>query len=210
VPNLIGMSVMTARDRWEGAGFAGSFSPADPAYDGDSVTFQVTTPAASAGSCLDFYAVMTVGHEEPVACSGTQINVPNLIGLTLAVARTTWTDDAGFNGTFTPLAGDDAKVVHTQTVSPGDPPPGGCAGVDASVTVTYGEPSDPPPATCTAPQLVKSTAATAQQDWTTEGFTGSFTMQPSNKNNWIVKWQNLVGGSEYPCTASVIVYLEKN
>jgi hypothetical protein len=202
------MSVATARDRWADAGFAGALSPgADPATDGNSVTSQVTTPAASAGSCLDFYSTMTVGHSEPVACSGSQINVPNLIGLTLATARTTWTDD--FTGTFTPSAGDDAKVVRTQTVSP-SAPPGGCTDPGASVTVTFGEPTDPPPPTCTAPQLVKSTATQAKQDWTTEGFTGAFTTQPTNKNNWIVKWQNVVGGSEYACTTSVIVYLEKN
>ena len=210
VPNLIGMSVATARDKWDQVGFAGAFSPSDPTYDGHSVTAQVTTPAASAGSCLDFYSAMTVGHSEPVVCSGTQINVPNLIGLTLAVARTTWRDEAGFSGTFSPSAGDDDKVVRTQIVSPSSPEPGYCANADATVAVTYGEASDPPPPTCTAPQLVKSTSAQAKQDWTTGGFIGSFTTQPANRNNWIVKWQNLVGGYEYSCTASVIVYLERN
>jgi hypothetical protein len=145
-------------------------------------------------------------HEDPTVCTGTEINVPALSGLTLAVARTTWTD-AGFTGNFTPSAGDDAKVVITQTVSP-SAPAGGCAPTTASVIVTYGDASDPPVATCTAPQLVKLTAANASADWTAAGFTGAFTTQPANKNTWIVKTQNLVGGQDYACTTSVIVYLE--
>lgn len=204
VPNLIGMSVATARDRWESAGFTGAFAPTDPAEDADTVKAQTATPAATAGSCLAYYAAMTVTHEDPEVCTGTQIGVPPLIGLTLAAAREDWTD-AGFTGTFTPAAGDDAKMVITQSVAAG-----GCAEPAASVVVTYGEATDPPVETCTAPQLVKLTAAKASADWTTAGFTGAFTTQPTNKNNWIVKTQNLVGGQDYACTASVIVYLEKN
>jgi len=204
VPNLIGMSVATARDRWDSAGFTGAFGPSDPAFDTDTVTSQTTTPAASAGSCLAYYSAMTVGHEEPEVCTGTKISVPPLAGLTLSVARTTWTD-ANFTGTFTPAAGDDAKVVITQSVAAG-----GCAEPTASVVVTYGEANDPPVETCTAPQLVKLTAAKAAQDWTAAGFTGAFTTQPTNKNTWIVKTQNLVGGQDYACTSTVIVYLEKN
>jgi hypothetical protein len=209
VPNLIGMSVNTARDRWDSAGFTGAFSPSDPTFDADGVTAQTATPAASAGSCLAYYAAMTVTHSAPESCTASNINVPYLIGLTLATARTTWTD-AGFSGgSFTPAAGDDGKVVLTQTVSPSTAP-GGCAPPTASVTVTFGEPSDPPVPTCTAPDMVKDTATVAAQEWTTAGFTGAFTTQPTNKNSWIVKAQNLVGGQDYACTVSVIVYLEKN
>lgn len=204
VPNLIGMSVATARDRWDSAGFTGAFSPSDPAFDADTVISQTTTPAASAGSCLAYYSVMTVSHEEAEVCTGTQISVPALAGLTLLAARGAWSD-AGFTGSFTPAAGDDAKVVITQSVAAG-----GCAEPTASVLVTYGEATDPPVETCTAPQLVKLTANKASQEWTTAGFTGAFTTQPTNKNNWIVKSQNLVGGQDYACTSSVIVYLEKN
>jgi hypothetical protein len=204
VPNLIGMSVGTARDRWESSGFTGLFSPDNPAEDADTVKSQTATPAATAGSCLAYYAAMTVTHEDPEVCTGTQISVPPLIGLTLATARDTWSD-ANFTGTFTPAAGDDAKVVVTQSVAAG-----GCAEPTASVVVTYGEATDPPVETCTAPQLVKLTASKAAQDWTTAGFTGAFTTQPTNKNTWIVKTQNLVGGQDYACTSSVIVYLEKN
>ena len=206
VPNLIGMSVATARDRWESAGFTGLFTPSDVSVDANIVKAQVTTPAANAGSCLAYYSAMTVTHEEPEVCTGGNINVPALSGLTLVEARTTWTD-AGFTGTFTPSAGEDAKVVLTQTVSPATPA-GGCVAPTASVSVTFGEPSAPPVETCTAPQLVKLTASKASQAWTTAGFTGSFTTQPANKNTWIVKSQNLVGGQDYACTASVIVYLE--
>ena len=208
VPNLIGMSVNTARDRWDSAGFTGAFSPSDPTFDADSVTAQTATPAASAGSCLAFYAAMTVTHSEPESCTGSSVNVPNLIGLTLETARTTWTD-ATFTGTFTPLAGDDDQVVLTQAVSPSTAP-GGCAAPTASVIVTHGQPSDPPVSTCTAPDMVKDSANAAGDEWTTAGFTGAFTTQPTNKNTWIVKSQNLVGGQDYACTVSVIVYLEKN
>jgi hypothetical protein len=152
---------------------------------------------------------MTVTHSPPVTCTGSDTNVPNLIGLTLSTARTTW-EDAGFaSGSFTPGAGDDAKVVVTQTVSPSTDP-GGCAPPTASVLVTSGEPSDPPVPTCKAPDMVKDSANAARDEWTTAGFTGAFTTQPTNKNTWIVKAQNLVGGQDYACTVSVIVYLEKN
>jgi len=208
VPNLIGMSVETAGDRWQAAGFTGAFSPSDPALDADTVTSQAATPAASAGSCLAFHAAMTVTHTAPAVCTGSDVNVPNLIGLTLTTARSTWTG-ATFTGAFTPAAGDDAMIVLTQTITPSTPP-GGCAPVTASVVVTFGEDNDPPAPTCTAPQLVKLTSANAAQAWTTAGFTGSFATQPANKSQWIVKWQNLVGGQDYACTASVIVYLEKN
>jgi hypothetical protein len=209
VPNLIGMSVETAGDRWQAAGFTGAFAPSDPALDADTVTSQATTPSASAGSCLAFHSTMTVTHTPPVVCTGSEVNVPNLIGLTVAAARTAWTDATFAAGAFTPSAGEDAKIVLTQTVSP-PTPPGGCAPVSASVVVTFGEDSDPPPPTCKAPQLVKSTSTTAAQAWTTAGFTGSFSTQPANKSQWIVKWQNLVGGQDYACTSSVVVYLEKN
>lgn len=204
VPNLIGMSVAGARDRWDSAGFTGAFAPSDTAEDGDVVTSQTATPSASAGSCLAYYAAMTVTHQDPEVCNGTQISVPPLIGLTLAAAREDWTA-AGFTGTFTPTAGDDAQVVVTQSVAAG-----GCAEPTASVVVTYGDATDPPLATCTAPQLVTLTASNASADWTAAGFTGAFTTQPANKNNWIVKTQDLVGGQDYACTASVTVNLEKN
>lgn len=208
VPSLVGMSVAAARDRWAGAGFTGAFAPTDPAFDVDTVTSQTTTPAAAVGSCLAYYATVTVAHTAPIVCTAPQINVPNLVGLTLADARDAWSD-AGFTGSFTPSAGDDAQVVLTQAVSPATSP-GGCADPAATVIVTYGDAAEPPAETCIAPQLVRLSAAQAEAAWQTAGFTGSFNTQPQNKRTWIVKAQNLVGGQEYACTASVIVYLERN
>ncbi|MBI3732584.1 MAG: hypothetical protein HY259_03890 [Chloroflexi bacterium] len=57
--------------------------------------------------------------------------VPNLIGLTVANARTAWTT-AGFTGTFTPSSGQDNKSVDTQTLTAGS-----CQLATSSITVTF-------------------------------------------------------------------------
>lgn len=56
--------------------------------------------------------------------------VPNLVGSTVAAARTAWTA-AGFTGSFAPAKGHDAWIVQTQSQGAG-----GCLPVATAITVT--------------------------------------------------------------------------
>jgi hypothetical protein len=57
--------------------------------------------------------------------------VPNLIGLTVGNARAGWTE-AGFTGTFIPIAGQINKIVETQSQTAG-----ACLPATTSMTVTW-------------------------------------------------------------------------
>lgn len=57
--------------------------------------------------------------------------VPNLVGLTVSNARAAWAD-AGFTGAFIPAAGQNNKIVETQSQVAG-----ACLPATTSVTVTY-------------------------------------------------------------------------
>ena len=57
--------------------------------------------------------------------------VPNLVGLTVANARGAWAD-AGFTGAFTPAAGQNNKIVETQSQATGT-----CLPSTSSMIVTY-------------------------------------------------------------------------
>lgn len=206
VPQLVGQSVATARSTWTTAGFSfDAFSPAPAADDANLVITQTTSPASAPGDCLPMTATVVVTHTEPEECTPPEINMPILVGMTVAEARDVW--DESFTGTFTPVSGNDDEVVETQTTSPSV----GfleCADPATSVTVTFGPAAPPPPPTCTMPQVLGKTPAAAKTDYDTAGFTGSFTTKPANKPTWKVKSQSLIGGQTYPCTASLEVDLE--
>ena len=94
-------SVAAARAAWTTAGFTGAFTPSS-GQDTETVTAQNTTPVSSPGSCLVATAVVTVTTSGPPGCSSPDITVPNLVGMTVSSARSTWYA-AGFNNnTFTP------------------------------------------------------------------------------------------------------------
>lgn len=57
--------------------------------------------------------------------------VPNLVGSTVANARSAWTA-AGFTGSFTPSSGQTSKIVVTQSQTPG-----ACLPASTTMTVTY-------------------------------------------------------------------------
>ncbi|MBA3430479.1 MAG: pilus assembly protein [Actinobacteria bacterium] len=206
VPQLVGLSVATARQEWARAGFFGMFDPAPGFEDANLVITQTTAPSSSPGDCLSDSTSVTVTHQEPEDCTAPEINVPILRGLTVADARDAWTD-ATFIGDFNPAAGNDADIVETQTTSSGAQPLE-CADPATSVTVTFTPATPPPPPTCEMEQVLGDTPAAAEAEYRSKSFTGAFTTRPSNKPSWKVKSQSLIGGQSYPCSASLEVDLE--
>jgi Flp pilus assembly protein TadG len=196
VPNLVGASVAGARGLWTGAGFTGSFTPASGS-DTETVLTQTTSPASSPGDCLAKTAVVTVTHTVN-GCVAPNVKVPNLVGKTVAAARTAWFA-AGFSaGTFTPSSGFDTDVVSAQTTNPSSNP-GDCKAPATTVTVSHAA------AQCTMPQLVGLHVNAAQSAFTGAGFTGTFTVNRPPNGNYSVTGQNKIGGQQYACTSAVTV-----
>jgi TadE-like protein len=199
VPNLVGLSVADARTAWSNAGFTGAFNPATGS-DTDVVSSQTTTPPSSPNDCLVATASVVVAHAPPGPCSGTDEQVPNLVGLTVQQARSSWTA-AGFTGAFSPATGSDTDVVSGQTTSPSSSP-GDCRAPTTTVTVTH---TAPPPPQCTMPQLVGLRVNTGQTTFTTAGFTGAYTATTPPNGNYVITSQSLVGGQQYACSSGVTV-----
>lgn len=159
VPNLIDMTVSSARSAWTAAGFTGTFTPSS-----GSNTNVVTSQTRTAGGCLVASTTVTVTHRVP--CQ----NVPDLVGMTVASARSAWTS-AGFTGTFTPSSGSSANIVYAQSRAAGS-----CLVASTSISVSHAQ-------ACTGsqrmvPALVGLTVGDGRAAWSAAGFTGSFT--PSN------------------------------
>lgn len=200
VPNMIGMSVAAARTAWTNAGFTGTFTPAT-GNDTDTVTGQATTPSSMPNDCLVATASVIVTYATPGPCTAPDIQVPNLVGLTVSQARSTW-NAAGFNaGTFSPASGSDTNIVSAQTTVAASAP-GDCRPPDTTVTVTH---AAPPPPQCTMPQLIGKSVSAGQTDFTTAGFSGTYTVQRPPNGNYNIKSQSLVAGQLYDCTAGVTV-----
>jgi len=198
VPNMVGMSVATARSTWTSAGFTGAFTPDSAAgKDTETVTTQVTTPSANVGDCISKTAVVTVTSSAPTTCTSPDISVPNLVGMTVQAARSTWT--SAFSGAFSPNSGFDTNQVLTQSVSAGL-----CRPPSTAITVTHGSPPPPPPALCDAPQLIGIKVNSGESAYRTAGFTGNYTKRAGN-GNYTIQFQSLVGGQKYPCTSDVEV-----
>lgn len=64
VPNMVGLTVLEARDAWDDALFTGSFTPATGS-ETRIVDTQTTSPAASPGDCVDPTTSATVTHVAP-------------------------------------------------------------------------------------------------------------------------------------------------
>jgi hypothetical protein len=97
VPNMVGQAVSAARALWVGAGFsAANFTPASGSSDTDTVTAQLTSPAAVPGQCIPVNSSVTVTH----VAAGGQCTMPQLIGINVSSAQSAYTS-AGFTGTFT-------------------------------------------------------------------------------------------------------------
>ena len=142
VPDLVGRSVASARQASRtAAGFTGAFNPSSGS-DTDIVQTQTTTPVTTPGSCAVYTATVNVTHTAVPACTGTDKNIPDLVGLTVSSARTAWTN-AGFSGAFDPPSGTNADIVSAQTTTPvtnvGD-----CAAVTTQVMVIHAPVVTPP------------------------------------------------------------------
>lgn len=97
VPELTGLIMTQARDRWDGNGFdLANFDPAT-GFDDKVVTGWTTSDPFAAGECApsDTTAV-TVTHEEPP--DPAPCEVPDFIGSNATTAQTTW-NQAGFTTT---------------------------------------------------------------------------------------------------------------
>ena len=200
VPNLVGLSVSAARTAWSNAGFTGAFNPATGS-DTDVVSSQTTTPSSVPNDCLVATASVIVAHGAASTCSGTEIEVPALTGLSLTQARSAWTG-SGFNpGTFSPATGNDTNLVTGQTTSPSSVP-GECREPDTTVTVTH---AAPPPPQCPMPQLLGKKVNIGQSDFTTAGFTGTYSVTRPPNGNYDITSQSLVGGQQYACSSGVTV-----
>ncbi len=198
VPLLEGKTVADARTLWESR-FTGAFlPPADPSYDDDLVTMQTTTPATSPGDCAPLSTAVVVDHEPSTACPSGELRVPNLIGETVAAARTAWTA-AGFTGSFLPSTGYDADLVDSQETSTGRDP-GQCSIPSTLVTVGHSTPT----AFCTAPNLSGLTYQQARQSWQAL-FSGPVDRIGSQQGNATVQSQSRVFGQDYPCDSGVTV-----
>jgi len=206
VPNMVGISVSAARSAWTTAGFTGGFSPAT-GQDTETVASQNTTPSSVPGGCLVATATVTVTTSGPPPCTNPNATVPNLLGLTVANARTTWTA-AGFNNnTFNPASGSNTDTVTGQTTSPTSTP-GDCVAKNTTVTVTHSAPAPTPVPNCIAPQVFANAtrANSAASVWASAGFTGGVTITRPPSGNYIITRQDRVAGQAYACTATLTVF----
>lgn len=201
VPDLVGLSVAGARSAWATAGFTGAFTPA-AGSDSDIVSAQTTSPPSSPNDCLVATASVTVTHAPSTPCTAPDVQVPNLVGLTVAQARTTWTG-AGFTGSFTPASGSDSNIVSAQTTNPTSAA-GDCEAPTTQVTVTH---AAPPPPQCTTPQLfgAKVNIAASVFNNPPYNFTGSVIVTRPPNGNYDITSQSLVAGQMYDCTSSITV-----
>jgi beta-lactam-binding protein with PASTA domain len=200
VPNMVGLSVAAARSSWSTAGFTGAFTPATGS-DTDVVTSQATTPASSPNDCLVETASVTVTHAAGAPCTSPEVQVPSMLGLTVAQARSTWTANGFDAGTFSPASGSDTEIVTDQDTVPVTSP-GDCAEPDTTVTVTH---EVPPPPQCTMPQLIGKRVNQGLTDFNTAGFSGTYTVTRPPAGNYFITSQSLVAGQDFDCTAGVTV-----
>lgn len=108
----------------------------------------------------------------PAGCIGTDLEVPNLVGMTVQQARDAWTG-AGFTGSFTPSTGSADNIVTAQVTSP-SASPGDCLVYTASVSVSHKVPDDCADDETLVPLMIGLTVQQARSAWTGAGFTGGF------------------------------------
>jgi hypothetical protein len=98
VPDMVGMTIASARNAWQANGFTGDFSPIT-GFDPDTVLDQTTTPAALPGECVDFTTTATVTHGAAPTPAPTPTPapciVPSFVGTSTTTTDSTWAT-AGF------------------------------------------------------------------------------------------------------------------
>ena len=109
VPNMAGMLLPDARAAWTAAGFGGGFNPASGHLDKAVITQTTSPTTVLPNGCLTAATgsvTVTYGDPPPAQC-----DVPNMVGIQSATARTMWSD-AGFTRSLTVQGG--SGVVRTQ------------------------------------------------------------------------------------------------
>jgi hypothetical protein len=212
VPEMHGMSVAGARLAWESAGFnperfTGASGDETSTVDVSAVTENdpLSTCEMPAFAIFSSSVLVTVLAED--TGSGCEV-VPNLIGVTLSDAVSTW-GNSPFTGPLTADGGDPSipdptSVVAGQVTSPTSTAGVSCIDPAASIDVQVGPPwPAPPPAPCRVPNLINLTRAEGEADWVEAGFLlGNYS--PSS-GVFKIKEQSLVGGTYVPCGASIVV-----
>ena len=198
VPNLVGMTVEEARIAWEFR-FDGAFAPPIGPDEQDLVTLQ-TAGGFDAGDCAPLSTSVVVDHGPAEECPEGELRIPNLETLTVAAARTAWTD-AEFTGAFLPLSGYDGDLVYSQSTSTGRDA-GQCSQPSTLVTVGH----EAATSFCLAPNLSGLSRQAARSTYL-ETFTGNYDWQ--GDANGTVTGQSLAFGSEYECTADILVTLNR-
>lgn len=214
-PNLVGLSVVGARNAWESAGFVGEFTPTTGLDTSTVATVTITPDDPGCESPQEiFTADVSVTTEppdtEPPGCAV----VPNLVGMTIAQARAAWEATDFDTGTFLPEPPDDDPLdrVLSQEVLQGGTPvtvepgvtcldPASEPPIDIEVTIGAAWPT-PPPAPCQVPHLIDKHRDDANDEWDDAGFTGAFT---PTTGNFKIKSQSLVGFTWVPCDTPIQV-----
>jgi Flp pilus assembly protein TadG len=152
----------------------GFLTPLVGAIVGDPLTITASSTFLVFGGEIN--GIPVANDPEAAGCLGTDLEVPDLVGLSVGEARAKWTD-AGFVGSFSPTTAPDANLVLTQTTSPTSVP-GDCRVYTTSVSVSHKVPDGCAVNEAIVPQLVQTPAITVSQArtaWTGAGFSGGFT-----------------------------------
>ncbi len=208
-PDVDGLSVAGARNLWVSNGFsAANFIPSVGPDDTRTVEASTVSEPPNTEGCTApeyfFDSTMTVTmvdlvSPKPVGCE----YVPNMLGITVADARTAWS--SLFSGEFLPASGVDDRVVTQQVTDPVSDP-GDCLPPATTVTVAHGPglPA-PPPQPCQVPSFVNTSSTDAAGTWQDHGFDpGNITFKPKNKE-FTIQFQTLVGGTYVSCGSSIEV-----
>lgn len=208
-PDVEDMSVAGARAAWVAAGFAESeFNPGPGPDDTRTVENATVSEPPNTEGCVPprylFSATMTVtvAPLQTPKPSPTCLYVPNVRGMTVADARTAWTDP-GFVGPFLPTGNDNRIVIDQVTLPASDP--GDCMEPDTSMTVSHGPaPPAPPPAPCKVPSFVNTSSSAATTTWLAAGFSANnISFKPPSGNAFTIGSQSLVGGTFVGCDSSI-------
>lgn len=213
VPTMAGLSVAGARLAWQSAGFSPTnFTEAPPGPDTrtvQAVSVAQNDPASNCatrpGTWASFLSSVTATTVPPDPVNPSCRTVPNLKGMTVPSARSSWTA-AGFVGSFTP-PNQNAFVVTAQATSPTASTPGvSCIPPSSTIIVTPGSawPAPPPPP-CRVPNFTGVTRNVAGGMWTGAGFNAA-RITYAGTGDFTIQRQSLVGGDWVACDSSITVY----
>ncbi len=116
LPNVIGMTVVGARDAWDATDFTGTFTPPTGPYDSDIVVSQTATPTADPGDCAVPETSLSVAYVPPSAPPPPHpCKVPSFVNTHTDLAIGTWTT-AGFIGDHLTFRQNPPYMIRAQTL----------------------------------------------------------------------------------------------